>query len=96
MEIIDKLKEAGVPSGPINNIAQVLSHPQVLHRGMVQEVEHPTIGTLKLLGIPVTLSDTPGSVRMAPPLLSQHTEEVLMGLNYGNEDIAHFRAKGVI
>jgi formyl-CoA transferase/CoA:oxalate CoA-transferase len=95
-EIIEKLKKAGVPSGPINDIAQLLAHPQVQHREMIQEVEHPTIGMLKMLGIPLKLSDTPGSVRKAPPLLSENTDEVLTTLGYSNEDIADFKEKGII
>ncbi|MHB8072421.1 CaiB/BaiF CoA transferase family protein [Desulfosporosinus fructosivorans] len=95
-EISTKLKEAGVPGGPINNIADVLADPQVIHRGMIQEVEHPTIGTLKMLGIPIKLSETPGSVRMAPPTLGQNNIEVLSRLGYSPEDIAIFKDKGVI
>ncbi|RKO65497.1 CaiB/BaiF CoA transferase family protein [Desulfofundulus salinus] len=95
-EILAKLKEAGVPSGPIYNIAEVLSHPQVVHLGMIQEVPHPTIGTMKVLGIPIIMSETPGSVRMAPPLLGQHTVEVLSGLGYSEEDINELKEKGII
>ena len=50
IEIIDRLKEAGVPSGPINNIAELFEHPRVHAREMIQEVDHPTIGKLKMLG----------------------------------------------
>ncbi|WP_338451040.1 CaiB/BaiF CoA-transferase family protein [Niallia oryzisoli] len=95
-EIIDRLKQAGVPSGPINDIAQTLAHPQVHAREMIQEVEHPTIGTLKMLGVPIKLSDTPGSVRKAPPLLGENTEEILELLGYSNEEIANLKDKGVI
>lgn len=95
-EISKRLKEAGVPGGPINNIAEVLAEPQVIHRGMIQEVEHPTIGTLKMLGIPVKLSETPGSVRMAPPTLGQNNTEVLSRLGYTAEEIAALKDKGVI
>ncbi|TGE39299.1 CoA transferase [Desulfosporosinus fructosivorans] len=95
-EITEKLKEAGVPGGAINNIAEVLADPQVIHRGMIQEVEHPTIGNLKLLGIPVKLSETPGSVRMAPPTLGQNNIEVLSRLGYSPEDITVLKDKGVI
>jgi crotonobetainyl-CoA:carnitine CoA-transferase CaiB-like acyl-CoA transferase len=95
-EIIEKLKRAGVPSGPINDIAQLLAHPQVHAREMIQEVEHPTIGTLKMLGVPIKLSDTPGSVRKAPPLLGENTEEVLKSHGYSHEDIKDLKEKGVI
>jgi len=95
-EIANKLKEAGVPGGPINNLDQILSDPQVIHRGMIKEVKHPTIGDLKVLGIPMTLSETPGSVRMAPPLLGQHTVDVLKHLGYRTDDIAILEEKGVV
>jgi len=95
-EITEKLREAGVPGGPINDIAQVLAEPQIKERDMILEVEHPTIGMLKMLGIPIKLSETPGSVRMAPPLLGQHTNEVLDHLGYSSEDIVHLKEKGVI
>ncbi len=95
-EIIERLKQAGVPSGPINDIADLLAHPQVHAREMIQEVEHPTIGTLKMLGVPIKLSDTPGSVRKAPPLLGENTEEVLKLHGYSHEDITNLKEKGVI
>lgn len=95
-EIIQKLKEAGVPSGPINNLADLLAHPQVEARNLIQEVEHPTIGMLKMLGIPVKLSETPGTVRKAPPLLGENTEEVLQKQGYSKEDIAKLKEQGVI
>ncbi len=95
-EIIERLKQAGVPSGPINDLTQLLAHPQVQAREMIQEVEHPTIGMLKMLGIPIKLSDTPGSVRKAPPLLGENTEEVLKQLGYSEEDLIKLKEQGVI
>lgn len=95
-EIIEILTKAGVPCGPINSIDKVLTHPQVLNREMVVEVEHPTIGLIKLLGIPMKFSETQGSVYMAPPLLGQHNLEVAQELGYSEEDVAGFRAKGVM
>ncbi len=88
---------AGLPTGPINTVDQVFSDPQVLHRGMVQEIEHPTAGTVRLLGIPVKFSETPGEIRLAPPLLGQHTDEVLGGLlGLTTEEIEALRAEGAI
>ncbi|MHB1651259.1 MAG: CaiB/BaiF CoA transferase family protein [Desulfitobacteriaceae bacterium] len=94
--IIEKLNKAGVPAGPINSIAEILNHPQVLHREMVQDVEHPTIGMMKLLGIPIKLSDTPGSIRLAPPTLGQHTSEILSGLGYSETEVNKLRELGVL
>lgn len=95
-EIIAKLQKAGVPSGPINNLAEVLALPQVRHRGMIQEVEHPAIGKLRMIGNPVTLSETPSAVRKAPPLLGEDTDAVLTELGYTEADIAAFKDKGIV
>lgn len=95
-EIIAKLNAVGVPSGPINTIADVLNHQQVLHREMVVDIEHPTIGMIKLLGIPFKLSDTPGEIRLAPPTLGEHTNDILMGLGYSKEKIELLREREVI
>jgi len=95
-EIIQKLKDAGVPSGPINDLSQLFAHPQVQSRELIQEVEHPTIGLLKMIGVPIKLSETPGSVRKAPPLLGENTETVLADLGYSPEEIATFKEKGIV
>ena len=88
---------ASIPSGPINSVEQVFSHPQVLARDMLAQIEHPTAGSLRLAGIPYTLSETPGSIRLAPPLLGQHTEEILAGqLGRSTTEIARLRATGAI
>ena len=95
--LLAELRAAGVPAGRINNIDQVLSDPQVLHRQMVVEVDHPTAGKLKLLGVPYKFSETPAEVKTAPPLLGQHTEEVLgQLLGYSPEDVAELRKVGVV
>jgi len=71
------LLAAEVPCAPVQTIDQVFQDPQVLHRGMVAEMEHPSAGKIKLAGIPVKFSATPSSLRLAPPRLGEHTEEVL-------------------
>ena len=95
-QILNKLHQAGVPSGPVNDIFQALVHPQVAHRNMIQEVQHPTIGSMKVLGVPMKLAETPGSIRMAPPLLGQHTIEVLNDLGYSDQEIQQLRESDVI
>jgi len=95
--LLAELRAAGVPAGRINNLDQVLSDPQVLHRQMVVEVDHPTAGKLKLLGVPYKFSETPAEVKTAPPLLGQHTEEVLgQLLGYSSETIEQLRTAGVV
>ncbi len=72
-----KLKAAGVPCGRINTVAEALADPQTEARHMIETVPHPTIGDLKLVGLPYKFSDTPASVRRPPPLLGEHTAEIL-------------------
>jgi crotonobetainyl-CoA:carnitine CoA-transferase CaiB-like acyl-CoA transferase len=76
-EWVDVLTEAGVPCGPIHDYRQVFDDPHTRAREMEVEVEHPVEGTIRALGIPVKLSDTPGSIRRSAPLLGEHTDEVL-------------------
>ncbi len=94
---IAKLRATGVPCGPINTVAGALNDPHTLAREMVRTVNHPAAGELKLVGIPFRMNGTPAAVRRPPPLLGQHTDEVLgkeIGLDAGR--IAALRADGVI
>ena len=94
---IEKLRAAGVPCGPINSVAEALTDPHTLARDMVRTVKHPTAGDLKMVGIPFRFSGTPAKIRRAPPLLGQHTEEVLGAeLGLSAERIAQLRAEKVI
>lgn len=89
--------EQKVPAGPINDIPAALADPQVRARGMVQEVEHPSVGRIALLGPVAKFERTPATVRSAPPPLGFHTEEVLAELlGYTASQIARLRAQGVI
>ncbi len=86
---LTELRAAGVPAGAVRAIDAVLADAQTTARHMVITVDHPSIGPLRVLGLPVKLSDTPGSVRTAPPLLGQHTASVLeqdLGLSAGRID----------
>ncbi|OGA25684.1 MAG: CoA-transferase [Betaproteobacteria bacterium RIFCSPLOWO2_02_FULL_67_26] len=94
---IGKLRAAGVPCGPINSVAGALDDPHTLARGMVRSVKHPTVGDLRMVGIPFRFSGTPAAIRLPPPLLGQHTEEVLGGeLGIPAARIAQLRADKVI
>lgn len=91
------LREAGLPCGPINTVPDVFDHPQAQARGLTLEAEHPTAGPLQLTGFPYKLSHTPAEVRQPPPLLGQHTEELLSELlSYSAEEVALLREQGVI
>ena len=91
-----KLKAAGVPCGRINTVAQALEDPQTAARRMVETVPHPTIGELKMLGIPFKFSDTPAGVRRAPPTLGEHTDEILSELGIDEAAVAKLRAEKVV
>jgi hypothetical protein len=94
---IEQLMAAGIPCGRINNVAQALAAPHAIAREMVTTVEHPTAGPVKMLGIPFRFSDTPASIRRAPPLLGQHTEAVLREeLGFSDTRIAELRAEKII
>jgi formyl-CoA transferase len=90
------LEKAGVPAGPINDYAEALADPHTLARDMVVDLQHPGAGAIKALGVPVKLSDTPGAVERAAPLLGQHTSEILKELCYSETEEKALRAKGVI
>jgi crotonobetainyl-CoA:carnitine CoA-transferase CaiB-like acyl-CoA transferase len=94
---ITRLQAAGVPCGRINSVAQAFNDPHTAARRMVETVEHPTLGALKLPGTPFKFSGTPTSVRRAPPTLGQHTDEILRNeLGYDDREIIALRADKVI
>jgi crotonobetainyl-CoA:carnitine CoA-transferase CaiB-like acyl-CoA transferase len=94
---LTRLKAVGVPCGRINSVAEALADPQTAARQMIESVRHPTIGELKLVGMPYKLSGTPASVRRPPPLLSEHTEEILRDdLGLDDSAITTLRAEKVI
>ena len=91
------MTDAGIPCGPINTVDQVFKHPQIEHRNMVVEVPHPTAGSVRVVGPPVIMSETPAQVRSHPPLLGEHTDEILLGrIGLSNEEIARLRDEGAI
>jgi len=95
-EWFELLSQKDIPVGKVYSLDEVFTDPQVLHRKMVIEVEHPTEGKIKQVGIAIKLSDTPGRVRNLPPLLGEHTEETLTGLGYNKQRLNELRQKGII
>ncbi len=94
---IEKLKAAGVPCGRINSVKQAFDDPQTVARRMIETVDHPQAGALKVIGTPFKFSDTPTSVRRAPPTLGQHTDEILrVELGYSDERIAQLRMQKIV
>jgi succinate--hydroxymethylglutarate CoA-transferase len=92
----DLLKLSGIPNGPVNSIAQTFNHPQVIHRGMIAEIQHPTAGPIKLVGIPVKYSEANLKIRRPPPLHGEHTDEVLADHGYSKRRIGELRTKIVV
>jgi crotonobetainyl-CoA:carnitine CoA-transferase CaiB-like acyl-CoA transferase len=95
-EWVALLEAAGVPNGPINDIAQVFAEPQVKARGVRIELEHAAAGMLPMVASPMRFSGTPIEYRSAPPLLGEHTEEVLRALGKSDAEIGRLRGEGVI
>ena len=88
------LTAKGIPVGSINNIAEVVNHPQVKARGAMVEMDHPKVGRVRRVGVPVRLSATPGSVRTPSPTLGQHTAEVLHDLGWDEAEVAALKTAG--
>jgi succinate---hydroxymethylglutarate CoA-transferase len=94
---LEKLKAVGVPCGRINTVAQAFDDPHTAARRMVETAKHPAIGDLRMVGIPFKFSDTPASVRRAPPLLGEHTDDILAHeLGMDAAAIASLRTERVI
>jgi crotonobetainyl-CoA:carnitine CoA-transferase CaiB-like acyl-CoA transferase len=93
---IARLTAAGVPCGAVRSVPEALRDPQVTARRMIEAVEHAALGMVKVLGVPIKLSATPGVVRTAPPVLGQHTAAVLGELGFAADDIDDLRRRNVI
>ena len=91
-----QLEEGGVPCGPINQVSDVFSDPQVLSREMLMEIPHPTLGKIKQAGIPIKFSETQGTIDRHPPLLGEHTREILLELGYPEGDLTRLKEEGAI
>jgi len=96
-EWTQRLLAADIPAGPINNLADVFADEQVLHSRLVEEVQHTQLGVMRQVGSPVTFDGRlGGSIRRAPPVLGEHTFEVLREHGYAQQDLESLARKGVI
>ncbi|CAN5261047.1 CaiB/BaiF CoA-transferase family protein [soil metagenome] len=92
----DAFRDADALFGPVLTIGKLLEHPQMKAMGMLGSVEHPRIGTIPQLSSPIFMSDTPSSMRRAPPLFGQHTREVLGELGFSDSQVAEFLFRKVV
>jgi len=92
---IEILNAAGVPCGPILTIDQVFANEQVQHLRLAREIGHPQLGSMQILGLPVTLSRTPGAIRTPTPEKGEHSEEILRELGMSTEEIRQVHEEGV-
>lgn len=96
-EWVTTLKAAGVPCGAVRDVGEVLQDPQLDARDMIQQIEHAVAGAIRVMGVPVKLSDTPGAVRTPPPALGQHTRDVLRtDVGLADREIDQLRENGAI
>ena len=96
-EVVARMAKAELPCAKVASIDEVVANPQVVHRGMVAQVEHPTAGSVPMQGVNIHLSETPGAIRRSAPLLGQHNEEVYgRWLGLAPSDVARMKAEGVI
>jgi crotonobetainyl-CoA:carnitine CoA-transferase CaiB-like acyl-CoA transferase len=96
-EVVARMAKAELPCARVASIDEVVVNPQVVHRGMVAQVEHPTAGSVPMQGVNIHLSETPGSIRRSAPLLGQHNEEVYgRWLGLAPSDVVRMKAEGVI
>jgi len=95
-EWFELLKENNITVGKVYTWDEVLGDPQVIHRNMVVELEDPVVGKVRQVGIPIKLSETPGSIRHLAPRVGEHTEEVAREIGYSTAEIALLKEKGII
>ncbi len=93
---LKRLEEAGIPSGPINTVDKAINDEQVVYRKFIQEIDHPTGGRIKLMRNPIHFGDFELDIYRHPPLLGEHTEEILLELGYTREEYNKFKEEGVV
>lgn len=94
-EWVDLFESYKIPSGPVNNFSDILNDPHIKEREMVVEMDHPSLGDIKQLGIPVKLSRTPGELISIPPEQGEHSKDILQNIGYTDEQIQGFINEGI-
>lgn len=96
-EWLSEFRNAGLPCGPINTVPDVFDHPQAQSRNLAQEIDHTTIGSVQVTGFPYKLSETPAQMYRPPPLLGEHTQEVLVELlGCSADDYSNYKEQGIV
>ena len=95
-DVMTRMSEVGIPAGPINTVGEILEDPQIHAREMVAELTHPEYGPLRVLGIPIKLSGTPGVVENAPPRFGEHNREILRELGIAEHEVTQLEKSGAI
>jgi len=95
-EAIARFEDEDVLAAPVNTYPEVFADPQILHNNLVIAAEHPAVGEMKLVGMPIKLSATPATLRLPPPTVGEHNVQVLERMGYSTDEIVRFRLDGVI
>jgi crotonobetainyl-CoA:carnitine CoA-transferase CaiB-like acyl-CoA transferase len=95
-EWVDSLAGKGVMIGPVYPMDQLFQDPQVVHDEMVAEIDHPLAGKIKMIRTPIRFSASPSRIKRPPPLLGQHTEEILSELGYTKKEIERYKKTGAV
>jgi crotonobetainyl-CoA:carnitine CoA-transferase CaiB-like acyl-CoA transferase len=93
---LEKMQAEGIWCGKVNEYDEVEKDPQVIHNQIIQSVHHSVAGDIRVDGCPIKLSETPASIRLAPPLLGEHNEEILQELGYTEDQIEAFKKCNII
>lgn len=93
---LDVLTQAGIPCGSVRSVGETLEDSQLIERDMIVELQHRIAGAIRVVGTPIKLSETPGSIQVPPPVLGEHTEAILKELGYDSKGIQELRSAGAI
>jgi len=95
-EVLQKMSNAAIPAGPVNTVAEIMNDPQIDAREMIRELTHPGYGPIRVLGLPIKLSETPGVVEGPPPVFGEHNQAVLKMLGYMDDAIGELNRDGTL